>query len=202
MYRIGDNGEWFEYDVATSPKITVPSGSKIYLKGNNPTGFNQANSSQYGYSFRFSNAYNIGGYLTSLLALENFNTITDIPDYSFRFLFSYEDSLRNVEDLITDNIINVGVSSFEYFLNRTDSFTIAPTFKNVTTVGNNGFDYCFEGCKSLKTVYAPNITTWNTSNFTNWLSSVSSTGIVYKPTGLEIPTGTSGVPEGWTTADY
>jgi hypothetical protein len=253
IYRIGDNGEWFEYDVTTLPSITVPSGSKIYFRGNNANGFNQGSSY---YRFIFSQNYNLGGYITSLLALDNFNTITDIPQYSFYNLFFNNQTLLNAKDVITDNIINVGNSSFYNYFNRCTNLITAPRFENVTTVGNNGFQNCFEDCTSLVTaptfesvttvgdsgfsncfikctslvtaprfenvttvgnngfyiifynctslqvVYTPNVTTWNTSNFKNWLFNVPPSGVIYKPANLTIPTGTNGVPEGWTIVDY
>lgn len=258
IYRIGDNGEWFEYDFTTLPSITVPSGSKIYFRGDNVNGFNQKSSSINDfYRFTFSKSFNIGGYLTSLLALDNFNTITDIPNYSFSYLFASQlSNLLNVEDLITDNIIKVNNYGFNETFSSCTSLSTTPNFSNITTVGTFGFhrcfgsctslvtapsftnvttggEYgfyrcfssctslvtapnfsnitkvsniefseCFDNCTSLQIVYAPNITTWNTINFSDWLFNVSPTGVMYKPTGLTIPTGTSGVPEGWTTIDY
>lgn len=257
IYRIGDNGEWFEYDFTTLPSITVPSGSKIYFRGDNPTGFNKEYSDYY--KFTFTNNYNIGGYITSLLAIDNFNTITNISEYCFAYLFLYQPQLVNARDLITENITFVktrgfykifstcsnlltppnfnGVeilesevfsycfedctslttapefnniktlskqSIFRYCFINCTSLTIAPDFRNITNIPSNidGFGGIFKNCTSLQVVYAPNITTWNESTFKNWVDGVATTGIVYKPTGLTIPTGTSGVPEGWTTVDY
>ncbi|MBO7226554.1 MAG: leucine-rich repeat protein [Bacteroidales bacterium] len=306
IYRI-DDGEWFEYDVASLLSITVPSGSKIYFRGDNVNGFNQSNTS---YKFNFTQDFNIGGYLTSLLVLDNFNIITDIPSYSFSNLFYRQSNLLNAKDLITSNIINVGdyglyfcfssctslttvpnfqnVTTVDYYgfsscfygctslttvsnfnnltyvgdngfancfngctslttapnfnnVNSVDyrgfascfsrctslttapnfnnvtsvggdgfyscfdgctSLTTAPSFQNITTVGDRGFQNCFNGCTKLRVIYTPSIESWNTSNFSYWVSNVAPTGVMYKPTGLEIPTGTSGVPEGWTKADY
>ncbi len=226
IYRI-DNGEWFEYDVATLPSITVPSGSKIYFRGDNVNGFNKSNS-QY-QKINFTQNFNIGGCITSLLALDNFNTITDIPNHAFHALFSGQKNLLSAENLITENIITVGEGAFYWFFNET-SLTTAPNFENVTTVASYGFyncfcnctnlhtspnfsnvntiinpypfESCFSGCTSLQVVYAPNVTPWSTSYFSNWLKNVAPTGVMYKPTGLTIPTGISGVPEGWTTVDY
>ena len=54
----------------------------------------------------------------------------------------------------------------------------------------------------INLVTAPNITTWDTSKFENWLNNVSSSGVVRKPAALTIPSGLSGVPTGWTTENY
>lgn len=228
IYRIGDNGEWFEYDIASLPSITVPSKSKIYFKGDNTTGFNTYYEG--GYQFTFSNPFNIGGYITSLISTTDFNTITVIPSYSFRKLFSYQSNLLDAKDLITDNIINVGYEGFYYCFSNCRALNTAPTFENLTSVSSYAFKQCFLNCSSLKTppnfnnltsigsyvfeqcfyfctslkvIYAPNITTWDESDFFNWVYGITSTGIMYKPKGIYIPTDSaSGVPTNWTTVDY
>ena len=161
-YRI-DNGEWFEYDVVNRPRIEVPVGSKIYLKGNNTNGFNQNSSGNYMFQFYSSKTttntyckYNIGGYITSLLALDNFHLINHIPDYSFINLFKDDSSgqkmlLISVESLITSNITSVGQYSFSSCFYCCKNLVTAPTFENVTSVGKEGFNTCFLACTSLVT---------------------------------------------------
>ena len=287
-YRI-DNGEWFEYDVTNLPRIEVPIGSKIYLKGGNDVGFNQSELDYYKLNFHSSKTSsddckcNIGGYITSLLALENFNLITHIPDYSFKSLFSVSRLLLSVENLITSNITSVGNNSFKYCFNSCTSLVTAPMFDNITNVGNYGFNYCFEGCTSLvtaptfsnvtkigamsfsncfnncislvtaptfenltysstqtfqncftgckslittpnfrkiitvsssssfdncfknctslKNIIAPRPSSWTTTYFNNWVQGVPAGGTFYKKSGLSIPTGTGGIPEGWTVIE-
>ena len=46
---------------------------------------------------------------------------------------------------------------------------------------------------------ATNISARNCLN--NWVSGVSSTGTFVKSANVEIPTGTSGIPEGWTVQE-
>ena len=41
----------------------------------------------------------------------------------------------------------------------------------------------------------------DTDSTSNWVSSVSATGTFTKPAGTSIPTGTSGIPSGWTVVD-
>ena len=87
------------------------------------------------------------------------------------------------------------------------SLTETPNFKHITSilsVGTRAFYGTFLRCTSLKRVFAPSVTSWDTSKFSQWLSSVSDTGVVFKNAHLTtIPTDTpSGVPTGWTTQDY
>lgn len=156
-YRI-DNGEWFEYDVVNLPRIEVPIGSKIYLKGNNTNGFNQSMVSTYQLKLYSSSTTtsdyckcNIGGYLTSLLALENFNLISNIPSCSFCSLFSDFKTLISAENLITSNITSVSSSSFYTCFSTCKSLVIAPKFENITILPQQSFQGCFRECSSLVT---------------------------------------------------
>ena len=75
--------------------------------------------------------------------------------------------------------------------------------RDVTTLGEGALNSLYSGNTNLKEAYAPNVSTWDTSKTSGWLSSAPSTGVVYKPSTLTIPTNTdSGVPSGWTTQDY
>lgn len=93
--------------------------------------------------------------------------------------------------------------TFEQTFKDCSSLTTPADLSNVTTVGSWICRSMYEGCTSLTTAIAPNISTWDTNQFSNWLKNTASTGVVRKPAGLEIPTdSTSGVPTGWTTVDY
>lgn len=221
-----NNGEWFTYgfSVGGTTAITINTGDKLYLRGNNPNGFSNSITNSFTINCTFN--YNISGYLTSLISTTDFNTITDIPNYCFLQLFNQQTTLLNAKDLITDNIINVGEEGFENcfykcsnlemapsfenvttigsygfsgcFYNCT-SLTTAPSFENVTTVGGSGFRFCFYGCTKLQVIYAPNIATWHENIFEYWVIRVATTGVVFKSATLEIPTGNNGIPENWTT---
>ena len=59
--------------------------------------------------------------------------------------------------------------------------------------------YCrmFKNCSSLKSVVT-HAQTWNTSNTDDWLLGVSATGDFYNMGGASIPSGSNGIPVGWT----
>ena len=84
------------------------------------------------------------------------------------------------------------------------SLTKAPELP-ATTLANNCYQYMFSGCLSLKEVRV-SATTTETDSLTGWLGGVSATGDFYcDPNATIFPTGTSGIPEGWTRrniADY
>lgn len=85
-----------------------------------------------------------------------------------------------------------------------NNLTVGADLRNVTNVGGNSCWTMFANCRNLTTVYTPNITTWNTGTFSNWLSYSAASGTIYAPTGSDIAnySGASGVPSGWTVVYY
>ena len=71
----------------------------------------------------------------------------------------------------------------------------------VTNISYYGFYKMFSYCGNVQhiKVYA---TSWNTSNASNWVNMVNSTGTFEKPSGTTIPTGVSGIPSGWTVINF
>ena len=55
----------------------------------------------------------------------------------------------------------------------------------------------FYNCNALEYI-SVGATSWNIAMANNWVSDVASTGTFEKPSGTTIPTGTSGIPSGWT----
>jgi len=60
----------------------------------------------------------------------------------------------------------------------------------------------FAGCTSLQeiTCLATDISRQDCIYY--WVNNVPSGGTFYKAPGIEWPTGTSGIPSGWTVLDY
>lgn len=89
------------------------------------------------------------------------------------------------------------------FYNCTSLITGADLSNVTVTTGDTNFAQMYLNCQSLNLAVSPNLNTWNTSLFNNWLSGVAATGVVRKPAGLTITADSaSGVPTGWTTEDY
>ena len=61
--------------------------------------------------------------------------------------------------------------------------------------------YMFRQCHSLNHIKV-HCTTWDTSQQTEWVSNVAATGTFEKPSGTTIPTGSDGIPNGWTVVDF
>ena len=81
------------------------------------------------------------------------------------------------------------------------SLTTAPELP-ATTLAQQCYRYMFYGCSKLN--YIKMLATDNSGPFclNNWVYGVSSAGTFVKnPAMTSLPTGTSGVPNGWTVVD-
>lgn len=58
----------------------------------------------------------------------------------------------------------------------------------------------FYDCSNLKYITVGS-TSWNSDATTDWVKNVSSRGTFVKMRGVTIPSGTNGIPDGWTTYD-
>jgi hypothetical protein len=77
------------------------------------------------------------------------------------------------------------------------SLTTAPELP-ATTLAEGCYWAMFTGCTNLNYIkmLAPDISAY--SCLEDWVTGISPTGTFVKAAGVEIPTGDSGIPEGWT----
>ena len=80
------------------------------------------------------------------------------------------------------------------------NITTAPNLTATTLVGNC-YEYMFYGCNKLNSICMLATDISATSCLDNWVNGVASSGTFYKKSGVTIPTGTSGIPSGWTVED-
>lgn len=95
--------------------------------------------------------------------------------------------------------------SIDYAFNQLFSSNTAITSVDLTALnsvtGIAAMTSMFSGCTNLDEVKIAT-SSWDTNNASNWLYGVAATGTFFAPTGLTIPTGTSGIPSGWTRVNY
>ena len=81
--------------------------------------------------------------------------------------------------------------------NGCSSLTTAPELP-ATNLIRECYRSLFAGCSSLTSV-THHITSWNTTNTSNWLENVAASGTVRCPSDSTIPSDNiSGIPSGWT----
>lgn len=148
----------------------------------------------------------LGGDIRTLFNYTDVESVIKIPDYGFSRVFSMQNSAK-----ITD-ISNLSFRGIKEIGNNGLNFTFAwyhigakgVDLRDVTTLGDGALKDLYYDNHNLTEAYAPNVSTWDTNKTSQWLDNVASTGVVYKPSTLTIPTdySGSGIPSGWTTQDY
>ena len=122
---------------------------------------------------------------------------TTLSDYCYSQMFQDCTSLVNVPELPATTLTNNCCS--EMFENCT-SLVTAPALP-ATTLTGDCYSYMFNGCTSLnyiKCLAENNITT---ANNLVWVNGVSSSGTFVKKSGVNWPTGVSGIPNNWTVEE-
>lgn len=226
LYYSFDKLTWTAFDLTqTTNTVNVPSGKKIWFRGNNSGGFNASVNNNY--RFSMSGTHTVGGDIRSIISSTGFESVTTMNNGCFCQLFIDNTNLTSATDLLIP-FSTIPKEGLRALFNGCTSLTNLPLLTSITTVGENGFRYfaaatkissvdvsgvlnvgtsafnsAFYNCSNLNQVKCPNIATWETSKFSNWLYGVSSSGTFEKPSDLEVTTqSTSGIPKGWATKKY
>ena len=207
IYYSKDNGNTWtalpsqlgsEMDDTGGAKVSVTAGETVIFKGTNAT----YGAGGYYISFeRTSCDFELCGNFLSLIYGDNFANYTTMPGsstHSFRNFFSNCTGLTSAENLILPS--NVLPYCYNWSFQSCTKMTIAPTLPAKSLA---------RGCYSRMLRINPNLayvkclatSGINTTNTENWLNNVSSTGTFVKAEGTTWPTGTSGIPSGWTVVD-
>lgn len=185
-----------EYDNS----IYIPADGYMYLR--NTTGV-------FGTSTQVLTPYtdiSIGGDIRTLFNYTDVDSVTKIPDYGFHYPFAFQNEAKciDISNLSFRGITEIGnyglTDAFAYNFNITKGVDL----RDVTTIGEGALSRLYYGNTNLTEAYAPNVSEWDIEKTSTWLKDTAPTGVVYKPTNLEIPTDwdSNGIPEGWTTQDY
>ena len=212
-----DGTNWTTWDYSN---LTIPSGSTVYMKGNNPKGFSTSTSIRK--TFAMSGTIEANGNIMSLLYDDNFEGQLTIPsNYCFNFLFSGCTSLTYAPELPATTLANY---CYNYMFKGCTSLTNAPQLL-ATTLATYCYQFMFSGCTSL--TYAPQLpaTTLASSCYRgmfngcanlnyikmmatdisasscllSWVQGVAASGTFVKNSAATwTTTGNDGVPTGWT----
>lgn len=201
-YKI-DNGSWTNFvqtwnDYGT---FTLQPNSKLYLRGT--AGYWQENEDDNIYFGTDEiGDISVGGDLRTLLNYTDVDSVTTIPAYCFKSAFQ-KNNIISIDNLtLGSSVTTIGSNAFQQMFYGSQ-IQKGLDISSVTTLGTYAMVNMYASCSSLNEAYAPNVSTWDTDKANGWLYNAASTGIVYKPENLTIPTNyASGVPEGWTTQTY
>lgn len=116
----------------------------------------------------------------------------NISNYSYRETYSGCTSLTETYPINANKIASYGCFSI-----YSGCTSLTSVIFLSTELSNASLQGACNGCTALNHVEV-HIATWNTSNAANWLNGVAATGDFYNLGGATIPTGTNGIPSGWT----
>ena len=180
--------------------FNAPADGYIYLRNTTGTFI----TSEYTNVFYLNFNCSLGGDIRTLFNYTDVENVTKIPDYGFSSPFSdFGYSVTDISNLSFRGITEIGNEGLSgAFSGSMFKETKGVDLRDVTTLGEGALNYLYSINSNLTEAYAPNVSTWDTNKTFGWLSSAS-TGVVYKPSTLTIPTNSeSGIPSGWTTQDY
>ena len=126
---------------------------------------------------------------------------TTLSEYCYLSMFAGCKALTQAPQLPATNLAS---NCYSFMFEGCKALTQAPQLL-ATNLASNCYSFMLNGCSKLKEVRIA-ATTTATDALYLWLSGVSATGDFYcDPNATIFPTGTSGIPEGWTRhniADY
>lgn len=218
-----DNGSTWT-PLASNETINVVSGDKVMWKSTITPGYNNGIG-----KFSSSNRFNAYGNTMSLLYGDDFNGQTSLKGKPSAFydLFSISTKVIDASNLILP-ATTLESNCYQYMFDGCETLTKAPSLPattlkyrcyyymfygctNLTTApeltATTLIDYCYYGmfinCTNLKhiTMLATHIPSYTCLDY--WVMGVSSTGTFVKHPNMDsLPTGESGIPNGWTVVDY
>ena len=184
-----------------SNRFNIPADGYVYFRNTSGTFC----TSEYNQTIFIYGNISLGGDIRTLFNYTDVDSVTKIPDYGFSHPFAFQGDFKitDISNLSFRGINEIGnyglYETFGWFHIGTKGVDL----RDVTTLGEGALNNLYYDNPNLKEAYAPNVSSWDTNKTQYWLSSVSSTGVLYKPSTLTIPTDdSSGIPSGWTTQDY
>lgn len=119
---------------------------------------------------------------------------TTLARYCYAEMFARCGSLKSAPKILPATTL--ANNCYDYMFGRCTSLTTTPELP-ATTLVTSCYYQMFKMCSSLKTITI-RTTNWTSSNATEWVASVSSTGTFYNLGNATIETGVNGIPTGWT----
>ena len=210
-----DGKQTWQTLAANTPSPAINAGEKIYFKATENASPFSGTTSNY-YKFSTEKTCNVSGHPYSLYAkfssyffgnlFSDTNvvdasglTLEDVVSHSCYYNMFYKcTSLVTAPELPATTLSDYCYASMFY---GCTSLTSAPTLP-ATTLISGCYTEMFSGCTNLNYIkcLATNISASGCT--TSWVTNVASTGTFVKnPNMSSWPTGTSGIPTGWTVED-
>lgn len=193
QYCIDGDGNWIDLPAGTNTQA-INSGQTLSFKGNlTPNSYNGIG------TFTISKKCNLEGNCMSLLfgddAVNN-NSLSGKIYAFYRLFYGCKTIIQVSESFLPATVL--ASYCYYYMFYGCTSLTTAPELP-ATTLANYCYYYMFCNCSNLNYIKMLATDISATSCLSSWVSGVSSTGTFVKnPAMTSLPTGTSGIPSGWT----
>lgn len=135
---------------------------------------------------------------TSLVSTGSFKSLIRVGPYGFNQAFTNCTSLTTVMSMPLFSNTRLETYSFNRTFSGCTSLKNGVDVRGATTVDSVAFVQCYDDCSSLETVYAPTVSSWTTSIYSNWMRNVKANGSFYYRGSATVPTGNNGRPSSWT----
>ena len=185
-----DNAETWE-QLTDETVITLDQGQTVYFRNYTGQVYNLAMSTKV---LKTSDVYSVGGDITALF----YPRAKQLPTYAFKDAFAGDENLQDASDLILKST-SLAESCYSEMFYECTSLTAAPELP-ATSLAESCYSSMFYGCTSLTAITCLANSGIESATI-KWLDSVSETGTFTKATGVEWPTGASGIPNGWTVIE-
>ena len=196
-----NNGTWTTITASstTGTAIDVVAGDEVRFKGTNSS---YSKSPSYVTACRFAGTATccVCGNIMSLIYGDNFigkNTLQSANTFCGLF-FQYSKMISDEEHKLVLPATTLTNDCYHHMFYGCSNLTIAPELP-APTLKSLCYAEMFGGCSKLNYIkcLATDISASNCTN--NWVPGVASTGTFVKnPNMTSWPTGTSGIPKGWT----
>ena len=143
-------------------------------------------------------SYMFGG-CTSISGLQsNYLPATTLAESCYKYMFGGCTSLITAPALPATTLAN---GCYDSMFDGCTNLTTAPELPAIS-LRKYCYNHMFIGCSSLQSITCLATSGINSnSSTTNWVSGVNASGTFVKASGATWPTGTHGIPSGWTVVD-
>lgn len=121
-------------------------------------------------------------------------------DYCYDYMFNYCTSLLYPPKILPATNLQYASYCYRYMFRNCNKMTTSPYLPNAFSTGTS-YQNMFNSCSSLKSITCLSEYASDYNNFNGWTTGVSATGTFTKKAGSTWPTGTSGIPSGWTVVE-
>ena len=137
--------DWITMPTTDADKVVIPVGEKIFVRGNNPSGFSSSGSN---YScFEMTGSISASGSVMSLI--DGTGETTTIPsNYCFFYMFNGCSSLTTAPELPATTLAD---SCYDDMFQNCSALTTGPSILPAATLAPYCYGNMFRGCTSLTT---------------------------------------------------